>query len=135
MAKISFEGIDEYMKKLTALGGSVDKAMRYAVYPAAGYVLDELKASAPVKSGDLRDSIKLAKFESGEDSVYTQIYFDGKDSKGTANSLKARALESGTSKMAKRPFIRPTISRTKNTAQKMMDDKMNEYIQRLMEGH
>ena len=134
MAKISFDGLGEYMKKLNTLGGNVDKAARYAVYPAAGYVLDELKAATPDLSGDLRDSEKLAKFTTGSDEIYTQIYFDGEDHKGTPNSLKARALESGTSKTKKRPFIRPTLKRTQSRAQQMMQEKMDEYMKRLMEG-
>ena len=134
MAKISYDGLTAYMKQLEELGADVDKAARYAVYPAAGYVLEELKAATPVDTGDLRNSERLTKFVSENDSVYTTIIFDGRDRKGVANELKARVLESGSSKRKKQPFIRPTLRRVAERANQMMRDNLDEYIKNLMEG-
>lgn len=128
MAKLVFDGIDEYMKKLAELGADIDKAARFAVYPAAGYVLDELKAATPVRTGALRDSETLTKFTTEADSVYTEIVFEGVDAQGSPNAVKARVLESGTSKRKKKPFIRPTLSRVSARATQMMSEKMDEYI-------
>ena len=121
------------MDQLNKLGADVEKAARYAVYPAAGMVLDELKAATPVDTGDLRDSERLTKFTSEEDAVYTEIIFDGRDRKGVANELKARVLESGSSKRRKQPFIRPTLRRVAERANQIMQEKLDEYIKNLME--
>lgn len=134
MAKISFDGLQKYAKEINALGGSVDKAAKYAVYPAAGYVRDQIKAATPVDEGDLRDSVSLEKFTVGEDEVYTKIFFDGYDRNHVPNALKANAIESGTSRMKKRPFIRPTVNRTKAEAQRIMSEKLDEYFDNLMGG-
>ena len=107
---------------------------KYAIYPAAGEVLEALKAATPRDPGDLRDSEILTRFVTDEGQVYTAVVFDGYDRNGVPNSLKARAIESGTSRMKKQPFIRPTVNRMKQRVIERMNRGVNEYIKNLMEG-
>lgn len=133
LAKIQFDGLDEYMKKLQSLGANVEGSIKRAVYPAAGMVIEEIKRSCPVDSGDLRDSMALTRYENADGYVFTQIVFDGYDSKGVPNALKANVLESGSSTRKKHPFIRPAVNRVKLAAETMIaaefekicDEKMN----------
>ena len=134
MAKISMEGLYQYEKLLAELGQDVEKMAKYAVYPAAGMVLDELKAATPRDTGDLANSEILTKFQTTEGAVYTAVVFDGYDRKGTPNSLKARAIESGTSRLPKRPFIRPTVTRIKRQVIDTIANGTDEYISKVMEG-
>lgn len=134
MAKISFDGLYQYEKLLAELGQDAEKMAKYAIYPAAGMVLEELKAATPRDTGDLRDSEILTKFVTDEGQVYTAVVFDGYDRDGVPNSLKARAIESGTSRMKKQPFIRPTVNRMKQRVIERMNEGANEYIENLMEG-
>jgi len=134
MAKISFDGLYQYEKLLAELGQDAQKMARYAIYPAAGLVLEELKAATPRDTGDLANSEILTKFVSNEGETYTAIVFDGYDRNGIPNSLKARAIESGTSRMKKRPFIRPTVNRIKQRVIETMSAGVDEYIQNLMGG-
>ena len=134
MAKISFDGLYQYEKLLAELGQDYEKMAKYAIYPAAGMVLEELKAATPRDTGDLRDSEILTKFVTKEGEVYTAIAFDGYDRNGVPNSLKARAIESGTSRMKKRPFIRPTVNRIKQRVIETMSAGVDEYISKVMEG-
>lgn len=134
MAKISFDGLYQYEKLLAELGQDTEKMAKYAIYPAAGMVLEELKAATPRDTGDLRDSEILTKFVTDEGQVYTAVVFDGYDRNGVPNSLKARAIESGTSRMKKRPFIRPTVNRIKQRVIETMSAGVDEYISKVMEG-
>ena len=134
MAKISYDGLYQYEKLLGELGQDVEKMAKYAIYPAAGLVLEELKAATPRDTGDLANSEILTKFRTEEGQVYTAIVFDGYDRDGTPNSLKARAIESGTSRMKKRPFIRPTVNRIKQRVIDTIAHGTDEYIQNIMGG-
>lgn len=134
MAKISYDGLYQYEKLLAELGQDVEKMAKYAIYPAAGLVLEELKAATPRDTGDLANSEILTKFQTEEGQVYTAVVFDGYDRDGTPNSLKARAIESGTSRMKKQPFIRPTVNRIKQRVIDTIAHGTDEYIQNLMGG-
>lgn len=133
MAKIEFDGFDEYVKKLTALGANVEGACKRATYPAAGMVIEAIKANTPVDTGALRDSAALKQFVNRDGYIYTEVTFEGTDEKGHPNPVKARALESGTSRQKKTPFIRPAVNRVKLAAEamiaaefdKIIDEKMN----------
>lgn len=125
MAKISWPGLDEYAKDLGKLEVKSAGIVKYAVYPAAQVALRAVKANTPVDSGDLQDCEALTTFQDKNGFIYTQIVFPGYDSKGTPNAVKARVLESGSSKQKKRPFIRPAIkaceAQVVETMQKTLD--------------
>lgn len=131
MAKISIDGLYQYEKMLGQLSISATKMAHYAIFPAAGEVLHAIKSATPTDTGDLRDSEILTRFVDEENAVYTMVVFDGYDQNGTPNSLKARALESGTSRMKKRPFIRPTINRISDQIIATMSKYVDEYITNL----
>ena len=128
------KGLYQYEKLLAELGADVEKMAKYAIYPAAGEVLDALKAATPRDTGDLADSEILTHFRTEEGYVYTAIVFDGYDRSGTPNSLKARAIESGTSRMKKHPFIRPTVNSIKQRVIEKIAQGTDEYISKVMEG-
>lgn len=120
MATIKMEGLDEYIKKLNDLGASVEGSIKRAVYPAAGMVIEAIKANTPSDTGGLRDSAALRTFKNDNGYVYTQVTFDGYDERGHPNPVKARVIESGSSTRQKHPFIRPAVNRVKAQAEAMM---------------
>lgn len=133
MASITFDGIDAYRKQLEQLGKvGADKAIRYAIYPAAKIVADEIKSSIPVDTGDLRASMILTSMEDDDGFISTEVKFVGYDRKGVPNQLKARALERGRSsplgKLSKHPFIKPAVSKTKKKAEGLMQVFLDRYI-------
>lgn len=133
MAKIEFQGLDEYISKLAKLGADVEGMCKRAVYPAAGIVIEAIKQNTPVNTGGLRDSAALVTFKNENGYIYTQVVFDGYDENGHPNPVKARVLESGSSTRQKHPFIRPAVNRVKLAAEAMIaaefekicDEKMN----------
>lgn len=133
MAKISFgTGLENYIAQLRELGVQVEGVCKYALYDAAGMVADEIKAAAPEDTGDLKESLAISPYKNEDGFVYTKIDFVGYDRKGTPNSLKARAYESGTSRQPKRPFVRPTVQRVKAMAEAMIEKKFNEKCEEIM---
>lgn len=133
MATIEFKGIAEYQKKLEALGKKdADKAIRYAIYPAAGMVRDEIKRAAPVDSGDLEESVTLTPMKDEDGFIHTKVVFAGYDSKGVPNALKARVLESGRSsrsgKVGKNPFVRRAVNRARKKAEGLMQAALDHYL-------
>jgi len=134
MAKITFEGFEEYRKQLEKLGASVEGIIKYACYDAAGMVADAVKAATPVDSGDLQSSIGLTPYRNEDGYIYTKVVFDGYDRKGAPNSVKARVLESGSSTRPKHPFIRPAVNRVKSAAEFSIEMKLDEKLKELMKG-
>ena len=130
MATISFPGIAAYQKQLEELGKrDADKMIRYAIYPAAEIVADEVKSNTPVDTGDLRDSMILTPMEDdGTGFISTQVKFTGYDSKGVPNQLKARALERGTSRVKARRFIKKAVAATKKRAEGLMQTFIDKYL-------
>ena len=132
MAKIEFGGIELYAEKLAKLGAGAEGVCKYAVYEAAGMVIDAIKANTPEDTGDLRESAVLRPFANDNGFIYTKVVFDGYDRKGTPNAVKAAVLESGSSKQQKKPFIRPAVNRVKKAAEfsieKALDEKINEIM-------
>lgn len=134
MAKIEFDGFEEYRKQLLKLGTSIEGVIKYAVYDAAGMVADAIKANTPVESGALQNSIGLTGFRNEDGYIYTKVVFDGYDGRGVPNALKARVLESGSSKRKKHPFIRPALNRVKSAAEYSIEMKLDEKMKDLMKG-
>lgn len=130
MATIEFPGIKAYQKQLEQLGSmrEVEKMLKYAIYPAAGEVLDAIRSETPVDTGDLRDSETLTKYRTEDGYVYTQVSFAGYDRKGTPNVVKARVLESGSSNQKKRPFIRKAVRRVERKAEQLMQTALDKYL-------
>ena len=57
--------------------------------------------------------------------------FDGYDSKGVPNQLKARVIESGSSKQQKKPFVRSAVNATKKQAVTRMGEIIDQEIKKL----
>lgn len=127
------DGLDDYIRRLRALGANIEGACKRATYPAAGMVIEAIKANTPVDTGALRDSLALEHFVNDNGYIYTQVTFNGTDERGHPNPVKARVLESGSSRQQKRPFIRPAVNRVRDRAEAMIaaefekicDEQMN----------
>lgn len=133
MAKFDMgSGIEEYRDKLSRLGVGAAGVCRYAVYPGAAIVIEAIKANTPVDSGDLRNSTVLTEFRDENGFIYTKVTYTGYDTKGTPNILKARALESGTSRMKKHPFIRQAVNRSRKAAEAAIAKAFNEKADEIM---
>jgi len=155
LATITFKKGDDYALKLAKLGDRTEEICKKAIYPAAGIVANQINAnlkanlddpeyvgklpnilfknSGRATTGDLFSSFGISPIKLGTDGYYScKIGFDGYDQHGVPNQLKARAMESGTSKLRKRPFVRPAVKATQKKALESMKKVVDEECQTTM---
>lgn len=134
MAKFVAKAAEEYAIKLSKLATADQRAIAgRAIYDAADIVADEVRARLNgvirgPSTGALAGSLGIAKMQETEDGYNVKIGFDGYDSKGVPNLLKARVMESGSSQQQKRPFMRPAVNATKGAAIQKMSEIIDEEL-------
>lgn len=136
-AGINAVALDGLCAKLNALPGRSNEITEKALYKGAGVIADGVRSKlqgvlSGNSSGELLGSLGIAPMKTNGGVSNTSIGFDGYDSKGVPNQLKARAMESGTSKQRKRPFMRPALNATKGLAQDAMIQVLEEEIDKLL---
>lgn len=138
MAKFIAKASEEYAIRLSRLAGADQREIAgKAIYKAADIVTDEVRArlNGVIKgpsTGALAASLGIAKMQEDADGYNVKIGFDGYDAKGVPNLLKARVMESGSSKQKKRPFMRPAVNATRGAAVEKMGEIIDEEIARIM---
>lgn len=138
MAKISFDGLDDYIKLLENIETKRSSIIKPAVYDGAAVVVEEVKKNlrrvvSSESTGDLERSMGLTKMQDSDGFVHTKLGFDGYDRNHHPNVLKARALESGTSKQRKKPFIRPAVNKCKADVVQTMAATVDKRIKKIMD--
>jgi HK97 gp10 family phage protein len=151
MAKMTIKGIDEYSSKLAQFGNDAPEIAKKVVMAGASPIADAIRKGlednlhdpayvgigdggiSGVKrykfSGDLLNAFGIAPPRVDRNgNTNTKVGFEGYDQKGVPNALKARAMESGTSWLRKRPFVRPAVSRTKKIAIEEMGKRLDAEI-------
>lgn len=121
MAKMTIQGFDEYADKLSKLGSAAPEIAKRAVKAGVNPLADEVRKgleknlqNSKYSTGDLLDSLGVTPVSMDKNGVYNaKVGFSGYDRKGVPNALKARAMESGTSRQPKKPFMRPAVNRAK----------------------
>lgn len=146
MAKMTIKGADELALKLSKLGGDVKELTKKVIWAGANPVADEVRKNLEANindpsyvgkgdgvfkttesTGDLLDSMGVAPPSRDKNgNTNTKIGFEGYDRNGVPNALKARAMESGTSVLKKRPFVRPAVNKMKKRAIDEMSKKFDE---------
>ena len=130
MAKIETTGLDELIEQLKAIGANVDEACISAAEAGATVALEALKRSAPVRTGALRDHIKIAK--KGYDAIdgyYCDVYPVGVRPGGGTTAARRYAsigfvLEYGRSNMPARPWMGPTMDREDKRIHEAMEREL-----------
>lgn len=132
MARIEWKGLEAYQDKLHELTIGTAKLCKAAVYEGAAVVVEAVKAKCPTDSGDLRDSVGLSEMRNDNGFINTKLGFDGYDSKGVPNVVKARVIESGASNHKKNPFVRLAVNGCKEQAKAAMAKKFDDAVNEIM---
>ena len=157
MAKMAVKGLNEYAKMLDRLGAKAPEVAKKAVYAGANVLANKVKENLELNledlnyvgtnsrsgtttrllkrnrpTGDLLESFGIAPISVDQyGNTNTKIGFEGYDHRGIPNALKARAMESGTSELRKRPFVRPAVNAVKGQAQDRMGQVIDEEIAKI----
>ena len=141
MPSVKIRTPDELIRKLDRLSGpAADDIAKRAVYAGAGYMTERIKESlrgvvSERATGDLENSLGISKMSLNKRGDWSaHIGFHGTDRKGTANVLKARILESGSSKQRKRPFFSPAVKKYRKIAEERMKNEAEMTIEKYLEG-
>ena len=135
--RMAFNAGEEYALRLSQLATDSEVIAKKAIYEGANIIADKIKSNldgvlSPEATGELVASFGVTPIEKDSSGNFNaKIGFDGYDSKGVANQLKARVLESGSSNQQKRPFVRPAVNATKKQAVARMGEIVNEEIKKL----
>jgi HK97 gp10 family phage protein len=134
---MTFMAGEEFALALSHLATQSDEIAKKAIFEGANIIADKIKSNlegvlSSEASNELVDSFGVTPIEKDASGNWNaKIGFDGYGSDGVANQLKARVLESGSSKQQKRPFVRPAVNATKGQVVEKMGQVINEEIQRL----
>lgn len=158
MATFEFTGLDKYLSQLDELGEKVNGLCKRALYDGAAVVANAVREEVQglvttdrnAKDGDpqlpfeyekdgLLESLGIAKMSEENGYISTQIWFDGynrmkskKYPKGHPNMMVARAINSGTSKRPKNPFMNRAVKKAKAKAEAAMDARLSADIEQIM---
>lgn len=160
-SKMTIKAGEDYMRRLSQLGEGSAAIAKKAVYEASGIVADRirknlednirtqqsaakrgnsssfslLKKQGEKRTGDLVRSLGITPIKLDKNGILNvKIGFDGYDSRGVPNQLKARVMESGSSTIEPRPFVKPAVKATKKAAEEAMNRVINEEIEKIMKG-
>ena len=134
---MTFQAGDEFALALSRLATGSEEIAKKAIYAGADVIADKIKSNlegvlSSEATGELVASFGVTPIEKDASGNWNaKIGFDGYGTDGVANQLKARVLESGSSKQQKKPFVRPAVNSTKNTAVEKMGQVIDQEIQRL----
>ncbi|HWQ29857.1 MAG TPA: HK97-gp10 family putative phage morphogenesis protein [Negativicutes bacterium] len=148
---MTVSGLKEFEIKISKLGSEADRIAKKVVKAGANPVADEIRKNlvanlsdpayvgkgdgdlfgmkTTVPTGDLLESFGVTPPGVDKDgNTNVHIGFEGYDRKGVPNALKARAMESGTSTLKKRPFVRPAVNSTRKKAVEEMGKALDKEI-------
>lgn len=103
--KTYIEGLEQVQKAFEEIGEAAAQILDKATFDGAKIVLDAAKDKAPVKTGELKESLILKKAKVKDKNRRCQYYVTRQ--KGKAPHFAP--VELGTSKMEARPYLRPAF--------------------------
>lgn len=158
MARMTVKLGDDYVVKLEAAGAKSEEMAIMAIEAGAGIVTNEIRKNLTANindpesasrrgdvafknfynktSGSLLEALGITPVDRDEaGTLQAKIGFGDPDydPKGVPNVLKVRVMESGSSTIRKRPFIRPAVNATKKAAKDEMQRVINEELKKIME--
>ena len=140
MAKMTVKGLDKYMAKLNTLENSKAEAIiKKGVEDGADIVADRARANlnrvlSGTSTGALAGSLGISPVDNRDGYINAKVGFDGKDSKGTSNAMKANMLEYGTRRQPARPFMKPAATATRSAVKAKMAESIERDIESYMRG-
>jgi len=107
---IELSGVDEILNRLQQIGANVSRLENKALKDAAEPVLEDAKVNAPIRTGKLKEGLKISGIKNRDGTKYVLVGIDKSDS---SKIFYGKFIEFGTSKMSPRPFLEPAYEKNK----------------------
>jgi HK97 gp10 family phage protein len=140
MANFKIDIPDDFMKKLQSLGAKLDDIAPKMIDGALPILEKSVKrqVSKHKASGDLIESVKISKARAAKNGgYYGSVGFVGygthkykNTTQKVANSIKAIALEYGTSKQQAQPFLSASVHNVEQDVLQKMQDIFNAEVEK-----
>lgn len=101
--------------KITA---EIEKKAMERLEKAGELVASRARQNVPVKSGKLKDSIRVVRLK-GDPKLDVRVYAGSREKGG---AFYAHMVEYGTSKMKKKPFMRPALNASKTDIKDIVEN-------------
>lgn len=142
MAKMTIKGLDKYMTKMENLAQSkAEEFIGEEVRSGADIVADQVRSNlngvlSGTSSGDLAGSLGITPVDNRDGYINVKVGFDGVDSNGVPNVLKANILEYGThdDRQPARPFMKPAATATRSTVKAKITKGVERKFEYYMKG-
>lgn len=142
MARITFKSGDDYALRLMKTANRSEELMKRSIYAGAKVLADKIRdnleaglVGSKTSTGALAASLGITPITEDRSGYWNaKIGFDGYDGRGVPNQLKARVLESGSSRVKKRPFVAPALRASRKTALEAMAKVIDDEIKKNMKG-
>ena len=118
--EVKFEGMDELIKAVETLGQKGSRIENEALREAGTYLAEEMKKEAPVRTRELRDSIKCSNVKTKQGQKYIEV---GPDE---TTNWRAKFIEFGTIHIKPNPFMSRAYEKNKNRVQEIIAQKLKE---------
>lgn len=123
MDSIELSGVDEILNRLQQIGANISRLENKALQDAAEPVLEDAKANAPIRTGKLKEGLKISGVKNRDGTKYVLVGIDRSDN---SNIFYGKFIEFGTSKMSPRPFLEPAYEKNKKEILKRIKSTLKE---------
>lgn len=103
------ESLGEYFTKLGKVGGIAVESLKEQIDIETEAVEKSLIDNTPHKTGGLKESLRKTKIDSGNNRYGYRLEYEGNNSKGVPYAKIANVLNSGTSTIKPKRFIRKAV--------------------------
>ena len=127
MATFNVTGIDEAIQQLNLQAETIQRLGPAAAMAGGAAAAEALAATAPVRSGQLAGSMKVAgPYHTVADGYYCDVYPNGTRVDGERNATVGYVLEYGRSNMPARPWMRPALDSSAEAITAAMAEVLSE---------
>lgn len=131
--RIKVEGVEEILAKLRKADETIQRELHDLISECAEIVFREADSRVPIgKTGRTRFSLRIEVGKNSKGVFYANVVVGARDGDTTATSaFYVTFYELGTSRQPPRPFMRPSLDKSRAKIRRHLADGLERIIQRL----
>lgn len=132
MVLSGFRRLDKKLKKMVAKDAK--KAIRQATRPALKPVLQESKQTVPVKSGQLKKSLKIRALPRSRRFFGSRVTSGAGKNQKLGNAFYGAFIELGTKRIKAREFMKNAANKKKKQVFRLYKEELKQVIRKIANG-